>query len=168
MSDLQCPATILLTRPGESAGADDSGAGLTARGHAAASALAERVRGRRLAHVCSSPAPAAVATARVVAQRCGTGLTVRADLGVGRDEAPGDDGCTARLGALLQELADTYRGETVLVVAPGPLVEDALPRLTVGAAPGHLDRCALVEVTADGDGWVRTAWDPAVAEDGTV
>ncbi len=55
---------------------------------------------------------------------------------------------------MIEEISDQYRGETVLVVCRGGLLEHVLPRLAIGTAPGHLARGALLELRVDADGMV--------------
>lgn len=81
MSDLQCAATILVVRHGESEGnvghrlsAAMPGEPLTARGLGQAAALAERLRGRRISYVYASPLLRAQQTGQVIADAFGVGL----------------------------------------------------------------------------------------------
>ena len=132
MGDLHCPATLLLAAYGDAAQAQ---------------ALAARLRSRKVALVWSSDVAPARAYAQAVAAALGVGVSVRAELGV-----PDPD----RVRDLLDEIADTHRGETVLVVT-----DDAGVRLVTGllpSAPGLLaDGGPLVELTADEHGWSRLA-----------
>lgn len=80
MSDLQCPATLLVLRHGEAVYGDpdrlDDGAGgrLTSRGRDQAAALADTLVGRRVAKVYTSPLGRAHETGQVLAERLGVGL----------------------------------------------------------------------------------------------
>ena len=81
MSDLQCPATILVARHGESEGnlgrrltSAAPGEPLTARGRGQVAALAERLRGRKIAHVYASPLLRAQQTGQILAGAFGVGL----------------------------------------------------------------------------------------------
>ena len=99
MSDLQCPATLLVTGPGES----EDGA-LSAQGREEARTLAGEVRGARLAMIYTSSSTPAAQTADIVAAE--VGVPVRVHEGLRRAE--------------LAPLADLHRGETVLVVGERP------------------------------------------------
>ena len=84
MSSLQCPARILLARHGEAEYetelVTDHGGTLTARGRAQSRALAERLRGERIARVWSSPLSRAVQTAEIAAGVLGVDVVVREGL----------------------------------------------------------------------------------------
>lgn len=84
MTQLHCPATVLLARHGE-AGYEttnwsDEGGSLTRAGRAQAAALADRLHGRRVTHVYSSTMARAVQTAEIAAARLGVDVTTRAGL----------------------------------------------------------------------------------------
>lgn len=93
MSDLQCAATILVVRHGESEAnvarrlsSAAPGEPLTARGRGQAAALAERLRRRRVSHVYASPLLRAQQTGQVLAEALGLGVQTldgvqEADLG---------------------------------------------------------------------------------------
>jgi hypothetical protein len=87
VSDLQCPATLLLVRPGAP---DD--------------AVARAVAGRRLAAVYSDATASAGSTAEALASAHG----VRAALREGLETSPSGE---------LSSISDEHRGETVAVVA---------------------------------------------------
>lgn len=121
MSDLQCPATVLLTVPAVEGEPLDT----------AAERLARQLRWTRVAVVYSDGSDAAVRTAASVA----------ALLGVpDRVEAPFPD--------CLDQVADLHRGETVLVVAEaGPAGEGSGADLGQGlTAEGLVE----ISVDADG------------------
>jgi broad specificity phosphatase PhoE/GNAT superfamily N-acetyltransferase len=87
VSDLQCAATILVVRHGESEGnvghrlsAAMPGEPLTERGRGQAAALAERLRGRRISYVYASPLLRAQQTGRVLAEAFGVGLGTLTDV----------------------------------------------------------------------------------------
>jgi probable phosphoglycerate mutase len=84
VSSLQCPARILLARHGEAeyetALVTDDGGSLTARGREQARALAERLRGERVARVWTSPLSRAVQTAEIAAAALGVDVVVREGL----------------------------------------------------------------------------------------
>jgi probable phosphoglycerate mutase len=81
VSDVQCAATILVVRHGESEAnvarrlsSAAPGEPLTARGRGQAAALAERLRGRRISYVYASPLLRAQQTGQVLAETLGVGL----------------------------------------------------------------------------------------------
>ena len=99
--------------------------GLTPRGRDQAYALGRSLGDRRLAMVYTSGLEPAAQTAAIVHAETGVAVVVRDGL---------DDGSVAELEAL----ADLHRGETVLVVT---------------GARDERDRCTVVEVAIDADGW---------------
>ena len=127
MGDLHCPATLLLTAYADAAQARE---------------LGERLRSRRVSHVWAGGSPETWGTAEVVASVLGVGVTVREELGAGPGSA---------LRAVLEEVADGHRGETVLVVTDAGVLQLALRALTLP------ERALLetVELTSDEHGWTR-------------
>ncbi|NHN54720.1 histidine phosphatase family protein [Calidifontibacter sp. DB0510] len=81
MSDLQCPATIILARHGEAVYETDrwydDGGTLTVLGRSQARALGERYAGRRVAHTYASTMARAVQTAELAAAVLGVAVTTR-------------------------------------------------------------------------------------------
>ncbi len=81
MSDLHCPATLVVARHAKAAFVEtwfsDEGGSLTSEGRAQAGELADSLRGRRIAAVWCSDASRAVQTAEVVAARLGVAVTAR-------------------------------------------------------------------------------------------
>ena len=79
MSDLHCPATIVVARHAEAAFVEDwfsdEGGSLTPEGRGQANTLAESLAGRRVAAVYSSDVSRAVQTAEIVAARLGVAVT---------------------------------------------------------------------------------------------
>lgn len=75
VSDLHCPATVLLARHGHASYVEtwfsDEGGWLSATGRAQAERLAERVRERRVAQIYASDTSRAAQTAEIVAARIG-------------------------------------------------------------------------------------------------
>lgn len=142
MSDVHCPATFVLTGPGET----ESGAvgALTFRGRAAARDLAASLADRRVALVYAGDDLAAVQTAEVVAAALGLHVQVRPALGTSYDGSAGV--------AELEDIADAHRGETVLVVARRDVLRSVVPALLPGA--GELGTAAVLELAVDADGWV--------------
>ena len=135
----------------------------------------------------------AVQTGEIVAARTGVDVTVRTGLrefGVGDaagttgDPDPfastfaawlggdlsaripgGESGLevVARYEAVLEEVADAHRGESVLVVSHGGVMCMVLPLLARNLAPDHtrdlpLPNCGVVALEADADGWVARSW----------
>lgn len=142
MSDVHCPATLLLTGPGETGGG--AVAALTFRGRTQVRDLAAALTDRRVALVYSGDDLAAVQTAEVVAGALGLHVEVRPALGTSYD---GHDGVAA-----LEDVADAHRGETVLVVAAREVLRSVVPRLVPGAAEAA--SAAVLELAVDADGWV--------------
>lgn len=198
MSDLFCPATVVVARHGEaeyeSALAYDAGGSLTSLGRAQSVALGESLRDRRIAAIWCSDMARAVQTAEIAAGVLGVVVRVRSGL---REFAVGesagqpfsvelfadvvgswergelDIGCpgaetgadvTARVQVELEQLADQYRGETVLVVTHGGAMKVALPQISTNLPPGlvagkSIANCGTCELTADADGWVMRTWN---------
>ncbi|MDO9494638.1 MAG: histidine phosphatase family protein [Nocardioides sp.] len=163
MSSLQCATTLVLARHGEAEYESSTwaveGGSLTMLGRAQAAELAERLAGRRVAHVWTSTLARAVQTAEIAAARLGVGVTTRNDLvefdvgdlaGAPRDTNPcaepydawlagdldlripgGESGAevVARVQGVLEEIVDAHRGETVLVVSHGGALRLAVPLL---------------------------------------
>jgi len=146
MSDLFCPATLLVTT--------------TSREQV--EALAESLRDRRIARVFTSTLPPAVESGAVAARVLGVGaveLQGLEDSGDSGDSGDSDDsqGASARFRAALEEIADLHRGETVLVLTHGGVMASVLPRIAtpvradvVVRAPVPGDDPAELEVDADG------------------
>lgn len=84
MSDLQCAATILVARHGETEyetdGLTDAGGSLSLHGREQARELGESLRARNIAYVYSSPLARAVQTAEIAAGVLGSGVRVREGL----------------------------------------------------------------------------------------
>jgi probable phosphoglycerate mutase len=171
MSSLQCATTLVLARHGEAQYESDTweieGGSLTPAGRAQAAELADRLAGRKVAHVWTSTLARAVQTAEIAAARLGVGVTTRNDLvefdlgdlaGTSREADPcaapygawlagdldhripgGESGTdvVARLRGVLDEIVDAHRGETVLVVGHGGALRLAVPLLTRLEAGPH-------------------------------
>jgi broad specificity phosphatase PhoE len=96
VSDLQCPATILVVRHGESEAnlgrrltSAAPGEPLTERGRGQAAAVGQRLRARKIAHVYASPLLRAQQTGQILADVFGVGLgTLEGirEVGMGRHE----------------------------------------------------------------------------------
>ncbi|MFC6706908.1 histidine phosphatase family protein [Flexivirga alba] len=135
------------------------GGSLTRDGRSQAAALADRLHGRRVAHIYTSTMARAVQTAEIAAAKLDVSVTTRRGLqefgvgshvDVGRDTDPfaetfaqwldGDltarvaggesgDEIVARANAVLQDIADAHPGETVLVVSHGGILTLAIQNL---------------------------------------
>jgi probable phosphoglycerate mutase len=171
----------------------DAGGWLTRRGREQSRALGESLTGERIARVWTSDMARAVQTGEIVAGRLGTDVVVRGGLrefGVGDaagttgDPDPfaatfaawlegdlaaripgGESGreVAERYEAVLDEIADSHRGESVLVVSHGGVMCLALSVLARNLAPDHarelpMPNCGVVALEADADGWVARSW----------
>lgn len=176
----------------------DAGGSLTVAGRRQAADLARRLTESRIAAVWTSPMARAVQTAEIVAARLGTLVVVREGLrefGVGdhAGQPPepdpfvetfgrwmqgelaarvdgGESGreVVDRVQQVLDEIADTYRGEAVLVVGHGGALCVSIATLT-GRRPPEGYRLAptgVVRVDRDGDGWLLAeSWDSVPQEE---
>jgi len=133
VSDLHCPATLLLTDLDEQT-----------------SGLAGALRGARVAAVYASDA---------AADRAGS---IAAELGVRSTIVAGLEAAGERFAEALQGIADAHRGETVLVSTDAAVVGREVPRLAFNVptdfAAGRPAEGRLVEVACDADGWVLRSW----------
>jgi broad specificity phosphatase PhoE len=158
MSDLQCPATLLIASSDADqteyrALSDDAGS-LTDEGRARVRHLVEQLRSRQIAEVCCSSTEPAVQLAELAASELG----VKASITDGLQEPSsreGGDAVVSRFQGALQEIADTHRGERVLVFTHVEVMSLMFPRLAVEVCnaaaqqrfpPNYL----AVEVDADG------------------
>jgi len=171
----------------------DSGGWLSPLGRRQSRELGSRLGAERIAAVWSSPMARAVQTAELAAAVLGVDVVVREGLrefGVGdhaggtgdpdpfRDtfaawlagdldaRVPGAESgaeVIGRVSAVLEEVADTHRGEAVLVVSHGGAICTAVPSLAANLTPSHardlpLANCDVVALEADADGWVARSW----------
>lgn len=171
----------------------DSGGWLSPLGREQAKALAAQLAPERIARVWCSSMARAVQTAEIVAGVLGVDVVVREGLrefGVGHaagttgDPDPFAETFAAwkvgdldariagaesgvevveRYQAVLEEIADSHRGEAVLVISHGGVMCMALPALArnLAASHGHdlpMPNCGVVAVEADADGWVARSW----------
>lgn len=171
----------------------DSGGWLSALGREQAKALAAQLAPERITRVWCSSMARAVQTAEIVAGVLGVDVVVREGLrefGVGHaagttgDPDPFAETFAAwkvgdldariagaesgvevveRYQAVLEEIADSHRGEAVLVISHGGVMCMALPALArnLAASHGHdlpMPNCGVVAVEADADGWVARSW----------
>jgi probable phosphoglycerate mutase len=171
----------------------DAGGWLSPLGREQARLLAEAMAGERVARVWTSDMARAVQTGEIVAGALGVDVVVRTGLrefGVG--DAAGTNGVpdpfaatfaawlagdlaaripgaesgdevVERYGAVLQEIADEHRGESVLVVSHGGVMCMALSALARNLALSHsrdlpMPSCGVVALEADADGWVARSW----------
>ena len=171
----------------------DAGGWLSPPGRQQSRALGDLLEPQRISRVWASDLSRAVQTGEIVAARLGVDVTVCTGLrefGVGDaagtkgDPDPfaatfaawldgdlaarvpgGESGLEvlARYQAVLDEVADAHRGESVLVVSHGGVMCLALPVLARNLAPDHprdlpLPHCGVVALEADDDGWVARSW----------
>lgn len=171
----------------------DEGGTLTAAGRAQSAALADELVDRRVAHVWCSDSARAVQTAEIIAGRLGIGVTTRKalreiDVGALHGEPfsvpaicevtdhwfrgdlavafrGGESGAdvVARYAAVLAEIADVHRGETVVVIVHQTAACIALPSLAGNVTQGFADRHRLgnaesAELVVDSDDWTLTGW----------
>lgn len=192
MSDVHCPARIIVARHGEAEYESNllgtHGGSLTPLGRTEARGLGERLRGERVAGIVCSELSRAVQTAEIAAGVLGLPVRVRENLQefaigdlAGRpwdeslfdptvaswltgDLAPGFSGgetgqeIVGRVLAVLDDVADQFRGETLLVVTHGGVLLALWGRIAPGSAlgPRHSDdvpHCASYVFERDADGW---------------
>jgi broad specificity phosphatase PhoE len=195
VSDLHCPARIIVARHGEPEYERPemgvSGGSLTTRGREEARELGERLRSERVAGVVCSELSRAVQTAEIAASRLGLPVRVReglqefavgdylgrmydpaifrpvADAWLHGDLEPGTPGgetgrqVVDRVMRVLDEEADRFRGETVLVVVHGGVILSLFGLVDPGSpyAPAHDDdvpHAASYVFERDADGWRST------------
>jgi len=192
VSDLHCPARIIVARHGETEYERPemgvAGGSLTALGRSQARELGERLRGERVAGIVCSELSRAVQTAEIAAAVLGLPVSVRERLQefavgdyLGRDFDPaffgsvlgawlkgdlepgvpgGETGrqVADRVMPVLDEVADRFRGETVLVVTHGGVILTLFGLLAPGSpyAPTHdqdVPNGASYVFERDADGW---------------
>jgi probable phosphoglycerate mutase len=191
VSDLQCPATMLIAAHGDAQCAGDGA--LTDQGRAQVRHLVEAVADRRVAAVCSSGSQRAVESAQLAASALGLAAVVvdglqeppagdlagvslqdealaqvrralsRAGPDIGWPTAQDGRLVVRRFAQAIGEIADTHRGETVLVFTHAQVMALAIRTLSVNVGrdlaaaplPAH---CAVAEVEVDADGWRLVSW----------
>lgn len=198
MSDLFCAVRILFVRHAEAEYVEtwfsDEGGTLTAQGRSQASALADDLRGERIARIWSSDSARAVQTAEIAAAGLGIGVVTRpalreiaigdllggpfdvarlievtdrwetGDLDVAFPGGESGHDVVRRYAAVLEEIADTHRGETVLVVGHESAACAALPQIARGVPQPRpdvtrsLEHALPVVLEGDADGWVIHRW----------
>lgn len=171
----------------------DAGGWLSPLGRDQARALAERMAPERISCVWTSDMARAVQTGEIVAAALGADVVVRTGLrefGVG--DAAGTTGdpdpfaetfaawldgdLTVRISggesgedvvrrytAVLDEIADAHRGESVLVISHGGVMCMALSAVARNLALSHsrdvpMPNCGVVALEGDADGWVARSW----------
>jgi probable phosphoglycerate mutase len=170
VSDLQCAARLFIARHGEADLAarersSAAGAPPTVEGVRQVRELAEQLRPVRISTVCSSPDPAASASAQAAAADLDVASRVVDGL-QGLDPAEGEPAAVARFQAAVEEIADLHRGEDVLVFSHGDVMSLVIPMLSgnvrADLADGHrLPPCVPVRVDVDADGWRLDSWPAA-------
>ncbi|MCW2797100.1 histidine phosphatase family protein [Nocardioides sp.] len=150
MSSLQCPTRVFVARHGEaeyeSDLVTDDGGSLTRLGRTQAQALAEELRGERIARVWSSPLSRAVQTAEIVAGLLGVDVVVREGLreyGVGSMSGTHADE-RATVGAVFEAWMD---GDAEATIDGGERITDFVDRVThafAEAADQHRGEAILV------------------------
>jgi probable phosphoglycerate mutase len=171
----------------------DAGGWLSALGRDQARLLAEAMAGERIVRVWTSDMARAVQTGEIVAGMLGVDVVVRKGLrefGVG--DAAGTTGepdpfaatfaawldgdldaripggesgeeVVQRYEAVLEEIADQHRGESVLVVSHGGVMCLALSAVARNLTVSHsrdipMPNCGVVALEGDDDGWVARSW----------
>jgi broad specificity phosphatase PhoE len=130
MSDLQCPATLVMV-PSEIS-------------QAQVHHLVEQVRTRRVAAVYSSRAEAAVRSAELAASELG----LQPALIEGLDES------SAGFREAIGGISDIHRGESVVVFIRGDVMAQATPLAARRLVPGDASsEPAVIEIEVDADGW---------------
>ena len=191
MSDVHCPARLIMARHGEAAYEDDlmtgAGGSLTVLGRSQARELGERLRPERVAGIVCSEIARAVQTAEIAAGVLGLPVAVRGglqefppgnfrgqrydhgffdpmvrswlagDLSQGVPGGETGQQTADRVLAVLDTIADQYRGETVLVVSHGGVILSLWGAIAPGsaAAPASdlVTNCSTYVLERDADGW---------------
>jgi 2,3-bisphosphoglycerate-dependent phosphoglycerate mutase len=192
VSDVHCPARIIVARHGEAEyetpEMNATGGSLTTLGREQARDLGDRLRAERVAAVVCSELSRAVQTAEIAAGVLGLPVEVRAGLQefavgdfLGRAWDPlvfdpmiagwlagdltravpgGESGeqVSGRALAVLDDVADRYRGETVLAVTHGGVILSLMGRLAPGSPSAPADaydvpNCSTYLLERDADGW---------------
>lgn len=185
MSDLQCPATVLVSRPGDAEstglGVSDGGgsltdsslsdSSLTDSGREQVRDLVEEMKARRIAGVYCSILTAAVQSAELAASELGVEPVVVDGL---QELSAGEDGdaVVSRFRDAIEGLADVHRGETVLVFTHGAVMSLVVPRLCANTRDDLVVQPILpsffvpAEIDIDADGWRLLSW-PGVTDRGS-
>lgn len=143
MNALHCPATLVLASPGQVEGSSSQGGDVPRAG--GARALPATLHGRRIASIWCSDADGALREAEQVA----AALDVRVVRPLpGLRETDLD---STRLA--LEEIADTHRGETALVLADRVALRVVVRALLPDVPGWDGDAGQVLEVEHDGAGW---------------
>ncbi len=160
------------------------GGSLTTRGRAQARRLGEELSGQRVAAVVSSNLSRAVQTGELAAGALGVEMSVReglheihvgdmygkpfdasvaepvmtswrrGDLAAAMPGGESGEETCARVLPVLESVADTFRGETVLVISHGGVIQAMLGRFSPDSeGSGDLPNCHYVVCEVDADGW---------------
>jgi probable phosphoglycerate mutase len=175
MSDLQCPATVLIARNGEAksqaGGARSVDGVLTDKGRRQVHQLVQQVGGRRVAAVYSNHMEPAIESAELAASELGLrpvaldGLQELSlsDLEAGAPAAHDGHRVVRRFAEAITGIADAHRGESVLVFTHTNAMSLAIPWLCLNVrndleGQWFLPHCAVAEVEIDADGWRLVSW----------
>lgn len=149
MTDLQCPARVLVARHGEAAYESellsDAGGWLTALGRQQARELAESLAGERIARVWTSDMARAVQTGEIVAGRLGVDVVVRTGLrefGVG--DATGTTGDPDPFAATFAAWLDGDLAARIPGAESGEEVVERYAGVLAEIADDHRGEAALV------------------------
>lgn len=143
MSDLQCAARLFVACPVDGDDGD---------------LLASTLESARIAAVWSSPLTRP--TAEGAAVHLGAPVVVREELA---EPDPGAGADPVAVRGLLEEVADSYRGESVLLLTREDVVRRVIPLLAVNlgierARTAPLPPGGIVELDGDADGWIARSW----------
>lgn len=191
MSDLHCPARVIVARHGEAEyetpEMNAAGGSLTRLGREQARELGQRLRGEKVAGIVCSELSRAVQTAEIVAAVLGLPVRVReglqefpagdylgrpydhdffdpmvrgwlaGELDVGVPGGETGRQTADRVLAVLDDVADQYRGETVLAVSHGGVILSLWGRIAPGSASAPVSdgvaNGAAYVFERDADGW---------------
>lgn len=177
----------------------DDGGALTDKGRDQVRQLVEQVRSRRVTAVYSSQMGRAVESAELAAAQLGLRSLVvdglqefsvgelagvsyqdlrahqvfdawlQGDLDAGYPGAEHGRAVIERFKEALEAIADTHRGETVLVFTHSGVMSLAVPRLSFNVrndlvVQRFLPNCVAVEIEVDADGWRVVTWPGATDE----
>jgi probable phosphoglycerate mutase len=192
VSDVHCPARIIVARHGETGYesdlVDDGGGSLTTLGREQAASMARALSSERVAGIVCSSLSRAVQTAEIAASVLGVPVEVREQLhefdvgdlrGLPFDRSvvgppltswlagdlaavvPGGETgqqVVDRVLAVLDDVADRFRGETALVVSHGGVILALWGRIAPGSPLAPADdndvpNCSTHVFERDADGW---------------
>ncbi|GAA2096400.1 hypothetical protein GCM10009841_08160 [Microlunatus panaciterrae] len=164
MSDLQCPAKIIFGCPGEVLGPGGGERGLSERGRVQSRQLAESLRPTSVAGLWAGPDSPAAETASIVSEVLQ--LPVHADdrLRERDDHRDVPYGDPVPVAALVEEIADQYRGETVVLITHRGVITRALTGRCRNISPDLVQRHPLADgatvmIEVDSSGWSCLVWN---------